>query len=551
MLEDLNLDAIKDENALISIRRLLNIIEDQQKQIREVNEKYQKVIDELNRLKGEQGKPDIKPSTKGNSKGKNKNISSEKERNKSKRHSKKSKKREIPIDREEKCEVKRDDMPSDVQFKGYVEVVVQDLKIISDNILFLKEKFYSPSLNKTFLASVPNGFEGDYGPGVKSQIIEMYFACNMSEPLIHEYLKHHKIEISIGQISNILIKGKTLFHNEKTDLYKAGLASSPWHHIDDTGARVNGENQYCNIICNPLYTAYFTTPTKNRLNVISILQNLCELKYLINIETLEYLNIFKLPAYVFEQLQHFPSDQELTEKYFISLVEKYLPNLGKQHRSRFLESAAISFYHSQEDFPVIQLFLCDDAPQFKLVTEELGLCWIHDGRHYKKLNPCIPHHQKALDAFLERFWEYYKRLLSYRSDPTEEMKKTLSGDFDELFSTVTKYDELDLRIAKSKEKKSFLLMVLEHSEIPLHNNPAEIEVRRRVRKRDISFGTRTSDGTRAWDTFQTILATTKKLGICFYEYIYDRVSMAFKMPSLAQLIKDKAETYNLGRSWEG
>lgn len=241
----------------------------------------------------------------------------------------------------------------------------------------------------------------------------------------------------------------------------------------------------------------------------------------------------------------------MTEKDFISLIEKYLPKLGKQHRSRFLESAAISFYHSQEEFPVIQLLICDDAPQFKLVTEELGLCWIHSGRHYKKLNPCIPQHQQALNDFLDRFWEYYKRLLRYREGPSEEMKSILSEEFDGLFSTVTHYDELDSRIAKSKEKKSVLLMVLEHPEIPLHNNPAEIEVRMRVRKRDVSFGTRTFDGTRSWDTFLTILATTKKLGISFYEYIYDRVSMAFEIPSLAQMINEKAETYKLGRSWEG
>jgi hypothetical protein len=33
----------------------------------------------------------------------------------------------------------------------------------------------------------------------------------------------------------------------------------------------------------------------------------------------------------------------------------------------------------------VELLICDDAPQFKLVTDELSLCWIHEGRHYKKL----------------------------------------------------------------------------------------------------------------------------------------------------------------------
>jgi hypothetical protein len=36
--------------------------------------------------------------------------------------------------------------------------------------------------------------------------------------------------------------------------------SSPWQHIDQTSTRVDGQNQHCNIVCNPLYTIYSTTP---------------------------------------------------------------------------------------------------------------------------------------------------------------------------------------------------------------------------------------------------------------------------------------------------
>jgi hypothetical protein len=42
-----------------------------------------------------------------------------------------------------------------------------------------------------------------------------------------------------------------------------------------------------------------------------------------------------------------------------------------------------------------------------------------------------------------------------------------------LFSTVTGYDELDRRIARTKADKTYPLMVLEHPEVPLHNNPAD------------------------------------------------------------------------------
>jgi hypothetical protein len=40
---------------------------------------------------------------------------------------------------------------------------------------------------------------------------------------------------------------------------------------------------------------------------------------------------------------------------------------------------------------------------------------------------------------------------------------------------VTGYDELDQRIARTKADKTYLLMALEHPEVPLHNNPAELD----------------------------------------------------------------------------
>ena len=119
-----------------------------------------------------------------------------------------------------------------------------------------------------------------------------------------------------------------------------------------------------------------------------------------------------------------------------------------------------------------------------------------------------------------------------------------------MFSTVTGYQALDERIAKTRSKKDSLLKVLEHPEIPLHNNPAELGARMRVRKRDASTGTRSEAGTKACDTFMTLAATAKKLGVSFYKYIHDRVSGAYQMPSLAELITEKAETLALGRSWQ-
>ena len=93
-------------------------------------------------------------------------------------------------------------------------------------------------------------------------------------------------------------------------------------------------------------------------------------------------------------------------------------------------------------------------------------------------------------------------------------------------------------------------MVLKHPEIPLHNNPAELEARRRRRKSDVSLGPRTETGKQAWDTFLSLGATVRKLGVSFYRYIYDRVSGANRIPPLADLINQQAEQRQLGASWK-
>jgi len=121
---------------------------------------------------------------------------------------------------------------------------------------------------------------------------------------------------------------------------------------------------------------------------------------------------------------------------------------------------------------------------------------------------------------------------------------TRAKSFDTLFSTVTGYDALDQRIAKTKAKKDGLLRVLLHPEIPLHNNPAELGARQRVRKRDISFGPRTSDGAAAWDTFMTLVATAKKLKVSFFAYVHDRVSGLNALPSLAETITQRSPTFH-------
>ena len=549
--EQLDLDLIQDvAQAKRAIIGLLNLVEDLQASVRELQAEVQRLRDENNHLKGEQGQPDIKPNRRGKQLGPGIDHSSEAERRKPQAWQKGNKLAKITIDREEVLRVDPARLPADAEFKGYVDTVVQDVVIQTANVLYHKEKYYSPSMRQTYLAALPPGYAGQFGPGIKALALVQYFACNMAEPKILEFFANVGIQLSAGELSNWLIKDWPELHAEKAAIYTAGLRSSPWQHLDDTATRVNGQNEHCHVVCNPLYTAYFTTAHKDRLTIVDVLRNLHVRTFRVNAETIDLLRIFGVAQRTVRSVQGLPQDQDWREAEFTALLDARLPTLGPQQRARILEAAAVAAYHAQLAFPVVKLLLCDDAPQFNWVTAQLALCWIHEGRHYKKLDPSSAPFRSALADFSKQFWQYYDDLLAYRQQPSADEKARLAAKFDTLFATVTGYRALDERIEKTKLKRASLLLVLDHPEIPLHNNPAELGARQRVRKRDVSFGPRTPEGAKAWDTFMTLTATAKKLGVSIYHYIQDRVAGAFELPDLADTITQRAAELSLGASWE-
>ncbi len=262
------------------------------------------------------------------------------------------------------------------------------------------------------------------------------------------------------------------------------------------------------------------------------------------------METFQISQKFQKSLKLLPQETAISELEFNTLLDHHLPNLGSQQRTRILEAAAIAFYHHQTDWPLVQVLVCDDAPQFKLLTAQLALCWVHEGRHYKKLTPVVAYHQKLLDEFLKSFWDYYRKLLAYQNDPSDESSQKLRSEFWEIFATKSGYVELDERKRLTAAKMEELLLVLEHPELPLHNNPAELGARTMVQRRNISYGTQTLDGTKARDTFMSLVATTRKLGVSFFEYVRDRISGTENIDSLATMIRNNTALNLLGWSWQ-
>lgn len=538
------IEAIADDKIKSIQKTLLNLIEILLVENEELRAENQRLRDEINRMKGEQGTPNIRKQTQGNQ-----NFSSEKERKqKNKKKNKKSKKKnKIKISRFEICKINKDTLPKDVIFKGYQSVVVQDILIIPNNIEFKKEIYYSPSLRKTFVAPLPAGYVGEFSPTIKAEIISLYFKSKMTESAILEYLRDHGIFIGSGTVSRCLTDKHENFHQEKKDIVKAGLLSTRYQQMDDTGARVNGKNYYAHVLCNAYYTSYFTRPNKDRMTIIEILTQ-GDMKFKFNGIAYSRMETMSLPEKYLKQLQENLNKTSMNRQEIDKLLNTLFPHPKKQQTSRqtILESTAIAAY--QELPHTVKLLLTDDAPQYNQITPYHPLCWVHDGRHYKKLNPIIIMHRKILNDFLEKYWDYYHKLLIYKSAPTSTAADLLSKEFDILFSSKTDYEKLNERIEKTKTNKEQLLLVLQHPELPLHNNDSELGAREQGRRRDISFHTMNEKGTESKDTFMTIAQTARKLTVNFFHYIRDRLEKKFEMPSLASMILERSNYTGLKKS---
>jgi hypothetical protein len=536
-LAQLDLASIADVGARQALRALLSLVEELAAENRALRTELAQVKDKNARLKGGSGRPKIPPGAGGST-----DYSSEQERRPApKTWQKRGKQDRLRIDRAERLAVDPATLPPDAVFKGYETVVVQDLVLRTDTVAFEQEVWYSPSERRSYRARRPAGYEGTFGPHLKALVLTLAYAGGMSETRLLELIRSTGIVIAAGTLSNLLTEGRAAFADEARAVLRAGLASTPYQHLDDTGTRVDGDGWYCHILCNDLYTAYRTTPGKDRRTIVEVLRGGRPAAYRYDREAERHLAFLGLSASARARVRAaIGRDQEVDEATLTRLLDGPLSRLGPRQREQVREALAVAAYLADSEWPVVRTLVCDDAPQFRAITEELALCWVHEGRHFKQLTPFLPQARAALADILDRFWAYYRELLAYRERPAPEERARLDARFDALFGTVTGYNELDRRLALTREKKPELLLVLEHPELPLHNNPAELGARQRVRKRDVSFGPRSPADAAAWDTFMTLAATTRKLGLDFAAYLADRFTRAGQVPPLADLISARA-----------
>ena len=532
-IPDVNLEAITDPAARQVIGQLLNIIETLHAEVVQLRAENQHLRDEINRLKGEQGTPDIKPPIPPTAP---RNYSSERERHAPKPRQKGHKAEILVPTRDELCRIDPATLPPDAVRHGTTEVIVQDLILQPDIIRFVREVWYVPSLGATITAPLPNGYRGAFGPHIRALTLALGHAANVSQPSLQTFLRDAGVLIGTGTIARWLRDHHGTWHTEAVAIHQAGLASTSWQATDQTPTRVDGENAACHVLGNPCFTVYQTRRSGTRQDVLAVLWGQ-EPVFRLDDDALAWLAATPIRRGLLTTLrQVLPWATDLAADEVAARLDAAGVVLTSQQRQQVWDALAIAAYHAQTDVPIVHLLLSDDATVYHLLTDDHALCWVHDGRHYTKLIPVVPRHQALLTAFRTDYWSYYRRLVAYRAAPTADMRVQLRQDFDRLFARRTGYAALDERIAKTQANRDLLLQVLDHPEIPLHTNDMELAARRRVRKRDVSFGPQSWAGAQAWDTFQTIIATATKLGVRVYRYLLDRLMQPAMTPTLADRI---------------
>lgn len=537
LLPDLDLAGIADAAARRTVQQVLNVVEDLAQRNAELRGENQALRDELARLKGEQAKPTIRPAARP---ARATDHSSEAERRTPQPRTPRAKTALLVVDREQRLVCDRATLPADAQRKGYTRVLVQDLRVQRETVCFVREKWYARSTGTTYLAPLPPGYQGQFGPSLKQLALTLYWEAQLSEASLLAFLRGAGVLISAGTLATLLTAARERFAAEQTAVVTAGLGSSAVQQLDATSTRVNGQPQQCHILCSPFYTAYRTLPQKDRLSVVAVLSNGAPLVHLADATAAAWLTQAGVAQATRTVLAALPQDAVLDAAAFEAWLLEHASTLGMQQQRWLREATAVAAYQAGCMGPVVPILLSDDAPEYARITRRHGLCWVHDGRHYTKLVPYTAANQQLLDDFRTEYWAFYRELRAYQAAPSPDEATRLRTAFGALFSRETGYAALDARIAKTKAKQAQLLLVLDHPAVPLHNNAAELGARRRVRKRDVSFGPRTEQGKRAWDIFQSLVETTRKLGVSFGAYVWDRLVGAGEVPRLDALLRAHA-----------
>lgn len=426
-------------------------------------------------------------------------------------------------------------VPEGSRFKGYRDVVVQDLRIAAHNTRYRLEVWQTPS-GECLVGALPTSLQGGhFGAELRRYVLYQHHHCQVTQPLLHEQLREWGIDISVGQIDALLSGHTTEFLAEKDQILTTALAVSRWISVDDSGARHQGRNGYVTQIGNDWFAWFSSTASKSRINFLQLL-HAGEISYTVNVHAVDYWLEEGLPAAPRQQLQA----HLLTTITGTMAWEQALNVFGitsERHRRIATEGALLGGL-IEKGFSLDLAIISDGAGQFAILLH--ALCWVHAERLVHKLIALNDRQRADQERVRGEIWDLYADLKAYRRAPDPARRPALEARFDTIFTQRTAFTTLDRTLKRLHSHKAELLLVLERPDLVLHTNGSERDIRGFVKWRKISGGTRSDLGKACRDGFASLKKTCRKLGVSFWDYLGDRINQLGVIPPLPDLIRQRA-----------
>ncbi|HET6520340.1 MAG TPA: transposase [Geminicoccaceae bacterium] len=278
--------------------------------------------------------------------------------------------------------------PPGSRFKGYEDILVQDLRLEPRVIRYRRQRWRTPD-GDTLVAPLPAGVRGHFGPELRRFVLLQHHQGQVTAERITACLNGLGVVISKRQVVRLLTTESAAFVDEATAVLRAGLATARWLTVDDTGARHRAQNGVTTQLGDDRFTAFITRPSKSRRNFLEILRAGHE-DHIINDDALAYMRDHGLAGPVIAALAAHPSRRFADRASW----RAHLEALGLTRLAvtpdpvRLATEAALWGVIRSRGLLKDTVIVSDDAGQFRLGRH--ALCWVHAERLVHKL---IPHNE--------------------------------------------------------------------------------------------------------------------------------------------------------------